>query len=222
MLRPDTVRYFIHDGPIKIFERNGEIAETGVVKHHTYGDYWVSYFENGRPLYVRDLKNDTGWATRYYISGRVEDSIYFEGKISSTIKHWYQNGQLESVYMYSHGDYNGLAMKYFPSGKLKATGNFANGKISGEEKFWYEDGKIHTIGHKSNGFLNGRQTVYYENGVIQLEYNAKDDKIDGEIKKRNEDGTLVGDQIYKDGILIENKIDSRTGPFPPQQQAPLN
>jgi antitoxin component YwqK of YwqJK toxin-antitoxin module len=206
ILKADSLEYFIHDGPIKIFDADGDIAATGIIKNHTYGDKWFSSYKNGYPRYVRDFKNDTGWATTYYSNGKAADSDFYEGKKSFNIKHWYESGHLERINEFKDGNLNGTRKEYYENGQLHKIGYYKNGQQFGMVKAYYEDGKIYAQGEEINGVLNGMQIIYYENGTIQVEGNAKDGKRDGEFKKYAENGQLVVDRIFKEGVLIEDKI----------------
>ena len=206
IIKADTLEYFIHNGPTKMFYASGEVAAAGIVKNHTYGNKWISYFKNGKPDYAKNLKNDTGWATRYYDNGKVEDSDYYEGEKSFNVKHWYENGQLAQSRELKNGGLNGLIKQYYDNGQLHKIGYIKNGKQYGMVKAYYEDGKIYTMGNESNGILNGTQIIYYENGNILIEGNAVNGKPDGELKRYDERGKLIVDRIFKDGVLIEDKI----------------
>lgn len=202
----DSTEYFFKNGPIKLVFIDGSLSATGIVKNHTYGDKWISYFfSSKKPRSIKNLKNDTGWVTYYYENGNVKDSDYYEGKNSFNIKHWYDNGQLEIIDEFRNHNFNGIGKKFYRDGKLKALGYNVDGKVEGEEKFWYENGKIQAIEHKVHDVLDGQQIIYYENGQIQVELMAKDGKRDGECKKCDEDGKLIVDVIFKDGIAVENK-----------------
>jgi antitoxin component YwqK of YwqJK toxin-antitoxin module len=206
--KADSLDYFIHNGPTKMFYPDGKIAASGIVKNHTYGDKWISYFKNGQPDNVRNLKNDTGWVTIYYDNGNVRDSDYFEGEKSFNIKHWYDFGQLQQSQEFKNGDLNGLIRQYYPSGKLHKIGVIKNGRPYGMVKAYYEDGNIYSTGNEVDGILNGLQMAYYENGNIWITGNVKNGKLDGEIKKYDKNGKLILDRIYKNGELIEDKISS--------------
>jgi len=206
VLKGDSLEYFIHNGPIKIYNQKGIVTAIGVVINHDYGNKWISYFDNGKPQYVRNSKTDTGWATRYYYNGKVSDSEYYEGQHVFNLKHWFENGQLAESNEFKNGDFNGLQKEYYLNGRLKVLANIINGKSNGEETHWFEDGKLNAVIHRKNGVYDGRQIIYYENGNIQFDFIAKDGKGNGESKKYDKNGKLIADFILKDGIRIEDKL----------------
>jgi antitoxin component YwqK of YwqJK toxin-antitoxin module len=202
----EAIHYFLNNGPIKILYANGKIANTGVVENHTYGDDWISYYDNGKCSYSQNLKKGTGWGTRYYYNGKVEDSDYIERAKTFNLKHWYENGQLEHITEFKNHDKNGVHLQYYKNGQLQASGHDFNGERDGEEKLWYEDGKLQAISNRSKGVLDGKSTIYYENGRVKIDGYYVNGKLEGEIRSYDENGKLILDKIFKNNAVVEDKL----------------
>jgi antitoxin component YwqK of YwqJK toxin-antitoxin module len=209
ILSKDTMEYFVQNGPIKMYYQSGAIKAIGEVKNHTYGDHWVTDFENGKHGYIRSLKNDTGWIMRYYDTGAIKDSTYVEGKNEFSFKYFYPFpvGRLrKSVELQDNSD-TGIQKEYYSSGRLKAICNLVNGVFNGKQTRWYEDGHLLDVGYRKNGvFDGGPQIAYYDNGKVQAIFNAKNGKPEGEVKRYDENGKLTADYIMQDGVVTKNLL----------------
>ena len=58
--------------------------------------------------------------------------------------YWYTDGKLESIEPYSNGELNGMLIRYYPNGKIKARIYLEHGQRGGEkgEMFRDVDGKL--------------------------------------------------------------------------------
>ncbi|MBS1502729.1 MAG: hypothetical protein JST32_11745 [Bacteroidetes bacterium] len=203
----DHKDYFYKNGPIRIFNPNGSISAIGIVKNHDYGDRWISYFDNGKTRYVRNMKNDTGWSVDYYDNGKIQDSEYSEGTKVFTTRYFYSTGQLKKSIEFKNHAYNGLQKEYYLNGQLKAICPRINGEFTGKQKLWYEDGHLMEVDYKKGGKLEGGpDTLFYESGKVKKIVYAKNDKLDGEAKEFDESGKLILDRIFEEGVVIEDKL----------------
>jgi antitoxin component YwqK of YwqJK toxin-antitoxin module len=202
----DTVAYFYNDGPIKMFRENGLVRAIGVIKNHTYGDKWASYYKNGKLGFKKDLKQDTGWITRYYDNGKVQDSEYVEGINVYVIKRFYPLGQIKESFEFKNHNYNGPVKQYFLNGRLEGVCTMVNGQLNGKQVAWFEDGHLKGVSHRKNGVFDGPDTVFYENGKINVVGCMSNGKVNGEYREFDESGRLIAYDIVKDGVTIENKL----------------
>jgi len=205
----NDTEYFYQNGAIKMYYPSGSVKAIGEVKNHYYGDQWVTYFTNHKYEYVRRLNRDTGWATGYYETGAIKDSIYVEGKMEVCLRHFYPFpvGQLARSIEFKNHNLNGLQKQYYPNGKLKAMATRVNGLFNGKQMRWYEDGHLAEISYKKGGELDGGPNiVYYDSGRIKTIAWMKKGQFDGEGKEFDESGKLVKDFIYDKGVIIRDKF----------------
>jgi len=209
ILSKDSAAHFVKNGPAKVYYQSGSVKAMGDIKNHTYGDNWTSYFKNGKPGYLRNSKNGTGWAVRLYNNGLMKDSCYIDSGEEYLVRHYYPNGQLAKSIEFSNHNYNGLQKEYYTNGKLKAICPRVNGVFNGKEFRWYEDGHLLEISYKKDDEFNGGpDSVYYENGKVKMVAYMKNNKLDGEVKQYNEKGKLISDVIMKDGAKVEDKLNA--------------
>jgi len=69
---------------------------------------------------------------------------YANGILNGPSKFWYPNGKLESVEPYEDGKINGVIVRYYSSGQIKARIAMSNGLRGGAsgEYFWDKNGKL--------------------------------------------------------------------------------
>jgi antitoxin component YwqK of YwqJK toxin-antitoxin module len=76
-----AIDYFINDGTIKIFDRNGKIRMAGIVQNHKAGQEWTDYYKSGFVERYFSYKNDTGWLVKYYEIDKLRIAYLLWGKI---------------------------------------------------------------------------------------------------------------------------------------------
>ena len=195
--------YIIADGPIKIFDIEGQIRMEGIVKNHKAGDKWTDYYKNGFVKRTMDYINDTGQLVHFYENQQIQDSEFAMGEKFATIKHWNKDGQLTYSIGWKNNKYDGDLFDYYDNGQVKMKARFVNGMVEGEAKSWYLSGKIKVIAYFILGAKTGKQIEYFENGQIKADFNMIDGKLDGEQKEYDETGKLIEDIFYKDGVPVK-------------------
>ena len=73
----------------------------------------------------------------------------------------------------------GVTIRYYTNGNMKAEGHFLGNKIDGYYKWYNEDGTLSTEGNYENGKKEGLFKHYNKNGVVYKEHHYRNDvKID--------------------------------------------
>ncbi len=199
-----TPPYYIKNGLLKAFGKDGKILGDGIIQNHKIGDKWTEYYNSGFVKKIFNNIRDTGWEVNYYENGNIEDSMFIMGnKTGKIVKHWYENGQIAHSIGWKNLHYYGELLDYYENGQLRQTIQYGNGNPNGKGTYWYKSGKINGVVHYIDGKITGQQISYFENGQIQISGNMLDGKLDGEQKIYDENGTLVQDQFFKDGLRLK-------------------
>lgn len=78
---------------------------------------------------------------RGYKEYRYRPAGDFDGK-DGILRKYYDNGVLQSEFVYKDGKLNGLCRTYYENGSIKSRENYKDDKLDGLSKVYYENGKI--------------------------------------------------------------------------------
>ena len=140
----------------------------------------------------------------------------------NSIKEFYNDGTLKSLYEVSDGLKNGKGEEYYPNGNIKSISNWVNDTIDGQSIQFHDSGMIESIKMWSNGKLHGSSVSYDEKGNLLStknfyfnEQNRIETKYSDGVLSKLSQFTFVGDSdtstlnqylIYDDfGNIISNK-----------------
>ena len=170
----------------KIQDRNG----TAYLPNSTtpFSGRAVDYYDNGQLKYeasyiVRDeeLMNSGEFqeetVREFYRNGQLK-SLYFAGIEELSYQQWYESGSLKYRRFWTHLDVlfvdKSVGRSFYESGQMKS------------ESSWSEkDGHI--------------LQVYYEDKQLKIYAPMKDGKAEGLVREWSEDGQLMSEIIYKEG-----------------------
>lgn len=97
-------------------------------------------------LLLMGCKNQDGHlveSKQFYPSGKIRELRYFEnGKKVGDHKTWWENGQVQSHYIFEDDEYEGTCREWNEHGALIREMNYHKGHESGSQKQWYDDGKV--------------------------------------------------------------------------------
>ena len=98
-------------------------------------------------------------------------------------------------------------IKYYKTGQLRETGNFADSMYMGCVTRYYINGQIEFEGqYTEDGQEDGLIKYYYPNGQVQFEYFAVSGKISGKAVRYTIEGKISKVQHYINGVLIETDL----------------
>jgi antitoxin component YwqK of YwqJK toxin-antitoxin module len=89
------------------------------------------------------------------------------------------------------------------------TYTYRYGTIAGPSKSYSESGNIKAEGNYFNNHEDGSWREYYESGLLSAEGNYTSGKKSGDWKIYSEDGNLMKTQLYKNGLLIKERVESK-------------
>lgn len=204
-----TYRAGKKNGPLKTFDEN-----ENVVTEETY---------------VNNMKQ--GLARNYFASGKLQKTIpYVEGKEQGIGYEYDINGTIITITEYKSGfvknterlnrrDANGLRQgawkDFYANGKIKNEGHYLNDKKNGYFKEYNEVGNLVNITKWENGVLVKNPpelakietvTTYHPNGRPKEVGNYKDGVPEGVFRLYSDSGTIIGAEVYLEGILVGKGI----------------
>lgn len=155
-----------------------------------------SFFKNG------NLKT-TGYYKYDSIPVGAQKEYDIEGNVTA-VKMYDKNGKLESMGLFdSKGKKTGKWKIFFPTGEIKAEGNYKANKKTGKWTFYFIDGKTEQIGYYYRGKYDKEWNWYFHSGKLFQQENYYHGKLDGKFFQLSE----MGDTILVGNYLDGEKID---------------
>ncbi|MBN1253638.1 MAG: hypothetical protein JXR51_00320 [Bacteroidales bacterium] len=164
----------------------------------------VSYMSN--PPFSEYFNCDSlcnGKLTDYYYNGKMRlTSVFKNGQVIDTLKEFYRNGNVKSIYYPYKKRYKFAGQKYHEVLRINydKNGNCLNYKDSklGIEKKYYQNGKLKSEYYFKN--KNKNYTEYFENGKIKISIN-KDTKneyfLNGNLKMHMQKHESFSDKLFR-------------------------
>ena len=114
----------------------------------------------------------------------------------TTVKEFYDNGQLKRQTTYIDGLENGVELAYYENGQLSTKVHWLKGKWEGYLYEYYKDGALQAKSYYKNGEKDGESIWYYSNGQIHWQCKYKNGKKHGYYKDFQDDGSIFNEQNY--------------------------
>ncbi len=166
-------------GKVRDFFRNG-------VKQ------WDGYLLSVNP----DIQD--GEVNYYYENGRVKNNYRaVKGKQNGFYKEYYSNGVLQSEGFVKNDSATGKWITYSQDGIKLSEIEWKQNQINGVALSFYPSGKVHKKGFKINGLSEGWWDEYYESGQLKSHEFFKKGKYDGPAETYHENGQVESKGDYK-------------------------
>lgn len=151
------------------------------------------YYENGRVRYNYMAANgrQNGFYKEYYSNGVLQSEGFV--KNDSATGKWItysQEGVKLSEIEWKQNQINGVALSFYPSGKVHKKGFKINGLSEGWWDEYYESGQLKSHEFFKNGKYDGSAVTYYENGQLESKGEYKNDERQGEWAYYHDNGQL--------------------------------
>jgi antitoxin component YwqK of YwqJK toxin-antitoxin module len=208
----------------KWFYANGIIQLEGVYKHGLKNGFFKYYDTEGNlksiEKYVDDLKQlDSEEVARlemkrdYFPSGKVKiEATYRNGVAEGVRREYNETGEVEKSFIMKSGmvaaegiiETNGLRRgnwtEYYPDGKLKAKGNYADDFKVGVWEFYHSNGSLEQTGsYDGKGKPVGEWQWFYDNGALLRVENYRNGLNDGLLTEKDELGKIITSGDFIDG-----------------------
>ena len=132
----------------------------------------------------------------------------------TTVKEFYDNGQLKRETTYIDGLENGVELEYYENGQLSMKVHWLKGKWEGYFYSYYKDGSLQSKSYYKNGEEDGESIWYYSNGQIHGQCKYKNGKKHGYYKDFQDEYGIKMEVIrhgkYKSAVepYLENEMSS--------------
>ncbi len=195
----------VRNGVFKFFKKNSDLDRIEVYRGGELVedadevfmmDIRKEYYENGKLKLVGSYKNGSkqGVFREYDQDGNIINSHIYEGNVKSG----------EGIVDPS-GDKQGSWKLFYPTGELRAEGQYVSGLKSGEWKYYYPSNVVEQVGNYKDGLATGPWKWYYESGAVLRDERYRKGKEDGLMVEYSEDGNEIIRGEFIDGL--------KTGPW---------
>jgi antitoxin component YwqK of YwqJK toxin-antitoxin module len=150
-----------------------------------------NYDQGGKLIYSGPYRNKipVGIHREYGADGKVTNSKIYN-----------DNGLLISEGIVDEaGNSNGKWKDLYPSGKIKAEGQYSDNRRTGLWKFYDEAEKVEQTGYYNNGRPDGMWKWYYENVSLLREEEYFQGQRDGSYTEYSKNGEIIAQGLYSDG-----------------------
>ena len=109
----------------------------------------------------------------------------------------------------SGGRREGEWTTYYPQSDtlVMSTTQYANGELDGLQHVFFEDGTLQIEGAIKNGKREGPWKWYHQNAILESSVDFIAGKKEGVQHFYLDDATLTRTEVYKQGGLVENRIE---------------
>lgn len=154
-------------------------------------DMKSTYDEAGRLIFTGGYKEDipVGIHRFYDTTGTVENAFLYNElgqKISEGI-------------IDEQGNRRGAWTDFYPTGEVRAKGNYQNNQRTGSWTFYFQSGGIEQRGNFERGRYHGSWTWYYSNGNVWREERYFNGREDGEFVEYDVSGNILTKGNYISG-----------------------
>ena len=105
---------------------------------------------------------------RYYHTGQLKSRVALDDKglYNGYCQNFDTDGALKSKLQFQHGEIEGVAYYYYPTGKLWAYTPYRHSKLNGLTRYFYANGKVKRIKEYRNDVEVGTSLHYYSSGRL--------------------------------------------------------
>ncbi|MFN8242051.1 MAG: hypothetical protein U0X39_15030 [Bacteroidales bacterium] len=208
---------------------NGNVSSKGYIKNGKPDGFWISYYVTGIKKSEGKRSNfllDSIWVFFDQAGDTTEKISYLYGKKNGYYLK-YKKDPAAGLYIWSKelfaGDRKeGLALIFFPDGKVKQTITYNTGRKEGISKEFDSDGNVISILEYNNDFLISREKInrtdnnglrqgewkeFYPDGSIKSERTYRDNLLHGYYKEYDLKGNLTVTMLYDNGSIVKSKVE---------------
>lgn len=97
-----------------------------------------------RVLYSQTVNGlEEGEWRSYHKNGMLKEKrFYRHGVKVGVLKTWWDNGQLQVLYRFKNGEYDGTCFEWNRNGVMTKKMHYTLGVETGEQRQWYDDGSV--------------------------------------------------------------------------------
>lgn len=193
----------------KIDEKTNKLIYEGMFKDNKPQGVFKYYYPFDTVKAIIDFKKDGAYsyAKLFHPTGKLMAKGKYVGEsIKDSVWLFYDDlGVMMSKEIYTNGKKNGLAIVYFPDGKLAEERNYKADLQHGILKQYYDAKKVKSEGNFIEGKQEGKSVFYYPNGIAAASGYFKNGLKNGAWIYKNQDGKVTEKELYENGVLADKK-----------------
>ncbi len=187
------------NGLFKIFNKKGQLERVETYKNGILQE------ENGDE--ILDLKKEIGE------NGKIKSiGSYANGKKQGIFREYNSNGEIISSSVYKDdvrvgegvitgsGKYEGTWKLFYPTGELRAEGEYLSGDKEGKWNYFFITGELEQKGNYKKNLPSGEWVWYFKSKEIKRKEYYRRGREDGESMEYDEEGEIVNSGNYIDGL----------------------
>lgn len=179
-------------GNLKLLEKYENGVENDSLQEFVFIDIRTEYHDNGTPRLVGGYANEKKQGIfREYDkdSGKIINAFVYE-----------QDVKMSEGIIDNYGTYKGNWKLYYPTGEVKAEGNYVDGIKDGEWKYYYTNTALEQKGKYVKGKVHGTWVWYYANGKKRREETFRYGKEEGSVIEFDSLGNVITKGEYLAGL----------------------
>jgi len=176
------------------------------------------YFENGQmqsDRFFNKAGEPDSVMTIYRADGGVDKQTWFSnGTKHGWERSWYPSGQVRAEGEFKEDTPIGRHASYFEDGKVAMEVSFVDGRKHGEEIDYFANGNKKRVRPFANGDIDGVEQEFFENGKIKVEHTYVKGTLNGPFTFYSKNtGKKVEEGGYRTGQYHGDRImyDERSG-----------
>lgn len=187
------------NGLFKIYNRKGylvriETYKNGILQEESADqilDVQKKIGEDGKIKSIGSFSNGKkqGIFREYGKDGEIISSAIYEDNI-----------KVGEGIITGSGKYQGSWKMYYPTGEIKAEGEYLEGNKDGKWKYYYLTGEIEQKGNYKNNLASGEWIWYFKSGEVKRQEYYRKGREDGKSIEFSEDGGIINNGNYIDGL----------------------
>lgn len=195
----------VRNGLFKFYKKKGDLDRIEVYRGG-------ELIEDADEAIVLDIRKE------YYEDGTLKIiGSYKDGSKQGVFREYDKDGNIINSYTYENNTRTGEGIVdkggknqgdwklYYPSGELKATGQYIDGMKEGEWVYYFINGKLEQKGNYAANRTQGPWKWWYESGTVLREERFRKGKEDGLMIEYDREGNEINKGEYIDGM--------KTGPW---------
>lgn len=187
------------NGLFKIFDKKGHLDRIETYKN--------GVLQEDSAAEILDVKKELGQ------DGKIKSiGSYANGKKQGIFREYNSDGEIIASSVYKNdvkvgegvitgsGKYIGSWKIYYPTGELRAEGEYEEGKKNGKWKYYFITGELEQKGNYKNNLPSGEWVWYFKNREIKRQEYYRKGREDGESIEYDEQNRIVNSGNYVDGL----------------------
>lgn len=188
-------------GEVKLYDVEGNVRETGLMKDGFRDGVWKKFYEDGKKQEEGEYRD----GIYYVVSAWAKNGDVLVSNGAGPMETLHPDGALNEFGKVKDGLRTENWISMYPDGKTKASeATYVDGKLTGDYTTYSMGGWIDLKGTYAANVRVGEWTWYSDDGVVETTATYIGGKKQGDQRFYNSYGELLKTEIYTDGKLVES------------------